>query len=159
MSQVLYKLNENLKLQLTIYEEFNTLEREKQKALIENNLHEIELITAQQETLLLSASRLEKERLLWIEPIGHELRKAPEELTLAELAEHFPVLEEVRLELDRVVGQLHEILEINTQLLHQAMKIVNFTLGMLTNENKNTYTNPKHKENERTIQNLLDRRI
>ena len=160
MSEVLQNLNENLKQQVTLYEELNNLEQEKQKALIKNNLQEIELITARQEPLLLGASHLEKERLLWAEHIGRGLGKAPEDLTLAELAEHFPVLEGVRLDLDRVVGQLQEIHEINAQLLQQAMKVVEFTVGMLTHQEKNIYTRPSQKENEgnRNLH-LLDRRI
>lgn len=159
MSEALQNLNENLKRQVTLYEKLNDLEREKQKALIKNNLQEIELITDRQESLLLSASRLEKERLLWAEHIGRDFGKAPEDLTLAELAEHFPVLEGVRLDLDRAVGQLQEIHEINAQLLQQAMKVVEFTVGMLTYQEKNTYTHPKRKENEGTKLRLLDRRI
>ena len=159
MSEVLQNLNKNLKRQVALYEEFNAQERDKQKALLQNNLQEIEAITAREEQLLLEASRLEKERLLWAEHIGHDFGKAPEDLTLAELAEHFPVLEEVRLDLDRVVGSLQEIHEINAQLLQQAMKIVEFTMGMLTHQEKNTYGHPKHKENEGIKLHLLDRRV
>ena len=148
MSEVHQNLNDNLKRQVTLYKELNDLEREKQKALISNNLQEIELITARQEPLLLGASRLEKERLLWAKQIGRELGKAPEVLTLAELAEHFPVLEGVRQDLDRVVGQLQEIHAINTQLLQQAMKIVDYTVGLLTHQTSNTYSHPGQKEKE-----------
>ena len=159
MSEVLQNLNENLKQQVMLYEELHDLEQEKQKALIKNNLQQIELITTRQEPLLLGASRLEKERLLWAEHIGRDLGKAPEDLTLVELAEHFPVLEGVRLDLDRVVGQLQEIHAINTQLLQQAMRVVEFTVGMMTYQEKNTYTHPSHKENEETKLHLLDRSI
>lgn len=160
MSEVLQKLNENLKQQVRLYEKLNVLEQEKQKALLKNNLHEIELITAQQETLLLGANRLEKERLLWAEQIGHDLGKAPEDLTLAELVERFPILEEVRLDLDRVVGSLQEIHEINTQLLQQAMKIVDFTVGLLTHQESNTYTHPGRRENkDNKKRHLMDWRI
>ena len=160
MPEVLQNLNENLKRQVTLYEELNDLEREKQKALIKNDFQEIELITARQESLLLSASRLEKERLLWAEHIGRDLGKAPEDLTLAELAEHFPILEGVRLDLDRVVGLLQEIHGVNAQLLQQAMKVVEFTVGMLTHQEKNTYTHPSQREiGENSNLHLLDRRI
>ena len=148
MSEVLQNLHENLKQQVKLYEEFHTQERGKQKALLQNNLQEIEVITAREEHLLLEASRLEKERLLWAEHIGRDFRKAPEDLTLAELAEHFPVLEGVRLELDRVVGNLQEVQELNNQLLQQAMKIVEFTVGLLTHQQNNTYTHPGQRENE-----------
>ena len=160
MSEVLQYLNENLKQQITLYAELYELERDKQKALIKNNLQEIELITARQETIFMGASRLEKERLLWAEHIGRDFGKTPEELTLAELAERFPVLENVRLELDQVVGQLQEIHDINTQLLQQAVKVVEFTVSMLTHQEKNTYQRPSTKENEGTRNlHLLDRRI
>lgn len=159
MSEVLRNLNENLKRQVTLYEELNDLEQNKQKALIENNLQQIEAITAREEQLLHEASRLEKERLLWGEHIGRELGKAPEDLTLAELAEHFPLLERVRIDLDRVVGLLQEIHEINAQLLQQAMKVVEFTVGMLTHQEKNIYTHPSQKENGTRNLHLLDRRI
>jgi len=160
VSEVLQNLNENLKRQVALYEKFNAQERDKQKALLQNNLQEIEAITAREEQLLLEASRLEKERLLWAEHIGRDFGKAPEDLTLAELAEHFPVLEGVRLELDRVVGSLQEIHEINAQLLQQAMKVVEFTVGMFTHQERNTYTHPSRKENEGNGKlHLLDRRI
>jgi hypothetical protein len=160
VSEVLQSLNENLIRQVTLYEEFNNQEREKQKALLGNNLHEIETITAREEQLLIEASRLEKERLLWAKHIARDLEKAPEDLTLAELAVHFPVLERVRLDLDRVVSRLQEIHEINAQLLQQAMKVVEFTLGMFTHQERNTYTHPSCKENEGNAKlHLLDRRI
>ncbi|OLN33531.1 flagellar protein FlgN [Desulfosporosinus metallidurans] len=148
MSEVLYNLNENLKQQVKLYEEFNNLERDKQKALLESNLQEIEAITAQEELLMIEVSRLEKERFLWAEQIGRDLGKTPEDLTLAELAEYFPVLDGVRNDLDRVVGRLQKTHEINAQLLEQAMKIVEFTVGMLTYQEKNTYKHPNRKENE-----------
>ena len=60
MSEVLQNLNENLKQQVTLYEEFNAQERGKQKALLQNNLQEIEEITAREEQLMHEAGRLEK---------------------------------------------------------------------------------------------------
>jgi len=160
VSEVLENLNENLKRQVALYEEFNAQERNKQQALLQNNLKRIEEITAREEQLLHQASRLEKERLAWAEHIGRDLGKAPEDLTLLELAEHFPILEEVRLDLDRVVGSLQEIHQLNTQLLQQSMKIVEFTIGMLTHQERKTYTHPSRKENEVTVKlHLLDQRV
>ncbi|ODA42539.1 flagellar protein FlgN [Desulfosporosinus sp. BG] len=160
MSEVVQNLNENLKSQVSLYEKLNSLERDKQKALIKNDIAEIENITVQQERLLIEVSLLEKERLLWAEAIGDELGKAPQDLTLAELVGHFPVLESVRLDLDNVVGRLREIHATNTKLLQQAMKIVEFTVGLLTHQEQNTYTHPKRKEQEENRRlHLLDWRI
>lgn len=161
MSEILQKLEDNLKRQVALYDELNALEGHKQKAIIKSNLQELEAITVREEQLLIEASRLEKERLLWAKQIGHDLGKAPEDLTLAELAEHYPILQEVRLDLDRAVGALQGIHEINTQLLQQAMKVVEFTVGMLTHQEKNTYHHPTNlKEDESSPKlHLLDRRV
>jgi len=160
VTEVIRSLDDNLRQQVAHYDELYSLERDKQKALIENNLQEIERITVREEQLFLQASRLEKERLLWAEQIGRELGIAPEDLTLAELAEYFPELEGVRLDLDQVVGRLQKIHKINTQLLQQAMKVVEFTMGMFTHQERNTYTHPTRKENEKNEKpHLLEWRI
>ncbi|MDR3587739.1 MAG: flagellar protein FlgN [Desulfosporosinus sp.] len=160
MSDVWQNLSDNLKRQVALYEEFIEREKDKQQALIANNLPEIEDITAREEQLILKASGLEKERLLWTEHIGRELGKAPEDLTLAALADHFPRLEEVRQKLEQVVGRLQELHKTNALLLRQAMKVVDFTLGMLTHQASNTYAHPRRKENDGYGKlHLLDRRI
>lgn len=160
MTEVLTNLNYNLKQQVSLYGKLLSIEERKQKALLANDLQEIDTITGLEEQLFLEASNLEKERLLWAEQIGRDLGKAPEDLTLAELAEHFPVLQEVRLELDQVVGNLKEIHELNSQLLQQAMKVVDFTIGMLTHQEKSTYTHPgKQNYTENGKLHFLDRRI
>ncbi len=160
MSEALRNLNENLKEQVEIYHETLNLEELKQKALIKNNLPEIESITAQEESLIIKVNRLEKQRLLWAEQIGRELGRVPEDLTLAELVENFPVLEDVRLDLDRVVERLQEIHTINSQLLEQAMKIVDYTVGLLTHQESNTYAVPGQRENEeKKKRQLMDWRV
>jgi len=160
MSEALQNLNENLRGQVELYNEALTLEEHKRQALIKNNLQEIESITVQEELLIIKVNRLEKERLLWAQQIGQELGKKPEDLTLIELVEHFPVLEEVCLNLDRVVAQLKEIHEINSQLLQQAMKIVDYSLGLMTHQESSTYTYPGQRENEvNKKRHLMDWRI
>jgi len=160
VSEALRNLNENLKEQVEIYHETLNLEELKQKALIKNNLQEIESITAKEESLIIKVNRLEKQRLLWAEQIGRELGRVPEDLTLAELVENFPVLEDVRLDLDRVVERLQEIHTINSQLLEQAMKIVDYTVGLLTHQESNTYAVPGKRENEeKKKRQLMDWRV
>ena len=90
MSDVLQNLADNLMRQVVLLEEFIHQEKDKQKALIKNNLPQIDAITAQEERLILQANGLEKERLLWTAAIGREHGKTAEDLTLAKLAEYFP---------------------------------------------------------------------
>jgi flagellar biosynthesis/type III secretory pathway chaperone len=160
VSQVLQNLEDNLKRQVALYQQLNDLEKDKQKALVENNLKEIETITFKEEKLVFEANHLERERLLWAKQIGSELGKRAEDLTLAELAEHYPVLEGVRKDLDDVVDHLQNIHRTNTQLLQQAIKIVDLTVGMLTQHEKSTYTHPSQQESQGIGKlHLLDRRI
>ncbi|MFZ3102710.1 MAG: flagellar protein FlgN [Desulfitobacteriaceae bacterium] len=160
MADQLQNLNDNLKIQARIYAELNELARQKQQALTSNNLHNLEAVTVQEEQLLLEAARLEKERLMWAEQIGLELGKASEDLTLTELAEHYPELREVQIELDNVIMQLRQAHEINTQLLQQALKVVDFTVGLMTQEQATTYNHPGRKEiNTASRAHLLDRSV
>ncbi|MHB8073688.1 flagellar protein FlgN [Desulfosporosinus fructosivorans] len=160
MSEAFQNVNENLRRQVELYNELLTLEGHKKKALIQNDLQEIESITAKEESFIIKVNRLEKERLLWAEQIGRELGKSPEDLTLAEMEAHYPALEEVRLDLDRVVAQLRAIHETNSQLLQQAMKIVDYTVGLLTHQESNTYTYPGQREKEENKKRqLMDWRI
>jgi len=160
VSETLQNLNNNLREQVILYNALLTLEGHKKEALIENNIQEIEVITAQEESFIIKVNRLEKERLLWAEQIGRELGKPPEDLTLVELAEHFPALEEVSLDIDRVVAQLQVIHESNAHLLQQAMKIVDFTVGLLTHQESNTYTYPRQRgKDDNKKRQLMDWRI
>ncbi|MHB8125591.1 MAG: flagellar protein FlgN [Desulfitobacteriaceae bacterium] len=160
MADNLQNLNDNLRLQAGVYAALNRFAEQKQQALIKNNLVELEAITVREEQLLLEASRLEKERLLWAEQIGLEMGKPPEDLTLSELAEHFPELREVQIELDNVVKQLSESHELNTQLLQQALKIVNLTASLMTQQEDTTYSNPQRKDiTSRSRIHLLDRSV
>jgi hypothetical protein len=135
------------------------LERIKQENLIKSDLKGIEGITVREEQLILEAGCLEKDRLLWTNKIAYELGKEPNEITLAELENYFPVLQGVRSNLDRVIGQLREYHEINNKLLQQAMRMVEFTLGLFTLRESNTYTHPNRVDNENyRLLHLLDRR-
>lgn len=160
MGNIIQSLNENLKLQADIYTALYRFAEQKQQALINNNLVELEKITLGEEQLLLDASRLEKERQLWAEQIGQEMNKPPEELTLSELAEHFPELREVQKKLDSTVKELIRVHELNTQLLQQALKIIDLTSSLITQQEEMTYSNPQRKEIvTRSKTHILDRSV
>jgi flagellar biosynthesis/type III secretory pathway chaperone len=142
-------LNENLKSQARLYNELKELAEFKQQALVKNNLQELEAVTIREEQLLLEGARLEKERLLWAEQIAQIMGKPAEKITLTELAVRYPELQEVKVDLEKVLTGLKDVHEVNTQLLNQAIKIVDITLGMLTtNPSGNIYSRPGKKESD-----------
>lgn len=146
MEETLNRLNDNLERQAQLYRTLNELQELKKQALLQSNLPELEQITAREERILLEAARLEKERLLWADKIGQEMGKAAEELTLAELAERFPKLQAVRQELDQVIGELRNAHQLNSQLIGQALDIIDFTATLLTRQDQTTYSHPKRKD-------------
>lgn len=145
MEETLRNLNDNLSLQLKLYAELNNLAGLKKEALVQNKLQELDSITVREERLLFETARLEKERLRWAENIGKEMGKAPEDLTLAELAEHYPELQEVRDQLDGIIKELRDTHEINTKLINQALKVIDFTIGLMTGPDESTYNNLKRR--------------
>jgi hypothetical protein len=141
-------LENNLRQQIAFYRQLTELEQEKQKALVDNVIEKIESITAQEEKILLEVGQLEEERLYWADFFGRETNKNIEDITLADLSSSFPALQSVRLELESVIGELKSLHEVNTQLLENAVKLVNFTVRLLTNDRQATYSNPGDKANK-----------
>jgi len=141
-SEITESLEKNLYQQLDCYKRLMKLEEEKQQALIENAIGQIESVTAQEEKILLEVGRLEEERLYWAEFFAKEIGKKAEEINLSDLAEKFPKLETVGRELENQINYLKNVHEINTQLLKNAMNLVEFTLQLLTKEKQTTYSYP-----------------
>lgn len=155
---VIQPLKDNLSKQIEVYRGLKELADHMQDALVANNLQELEAVTVREEQLMMESSRLEKERLLWSDQMSQMTGKAAEELTLAELAVRYPELQNVKEELEIIIGDLMNVNELNTRLLEQAMSIVNFTVGMLTYQDKNTYRKPGIKNNQGST-GILDQKI
>ena len=153
------ELNENLQAQLSLYQEFNRLALLKKEALIHNKLQELDAVTLQEEQLLLQLGRIEEKRLDWIAQADQATVKNPEELTLAELTKTYPELSDVYTKLENTTAQLREIHNINSQLIDQALKTVNFTVNLLTPSETNIYKNPDQKETSTTKIHLIDQKI
>ncbi|WP_425806923.1 flagellar protein FlgN [Desulfitobacterium sp. Sab5] len=147
---VIKPLKDNLEKQVQIYSELKKLADIKQKALVANNLQELEAVTVREEQLLLEAAHVEKERLLWIDQMTQKEGKPADELTLSELADRYPELNDVKGKLETVVIDLQDVHDLNTQLLKQAMNVVNFTVGMLNHQDKSIYQKPGQRENKRS---------
>jgi len=145
VGEVLVNFETNLKKQISSYRKIVQLEKEKQQALVENKIQEIEAITAQEEKILLEVSRLEEERLHWAEFFALEIGKKSEDITLADLEAAYPKLQTVRRELDAVISVLKELHETNTKLLENAVNLLTFTIQSLTQERQTIYSNPVEK--------------
>lgn len=160
MTEFLNSLDNNLRKQLDYYQQLAELEKDKQQALVQNEIQEIDRITAQEEKILFEVSHLENERLNWAGFFAKETGKKAEEITLADLEQTYPQLAEVHRELETVITELRELHETNTKLLQNAVKLVNFTMQALTNEKQTTYTKPTNKDGQtQSTLNLFDKSI
>ncbi|MFA6808057.1 MAG: flagellar protein FlgN [Eubacteriales bacterium] len=145
MQNAVKELENNLRQQTGLYNDINSLEKKKQHALVFNEIREIEQITAQEEKIVLEIGNLEVKRLYWAEFFSKKLGKSMEEITLAEIVQHYPELGTVQAEIEGEVSKLRDIHETNTKLLQNAINMVNFTVRSITLEQKKTYSNPADK--------------
>ncbi|MGI5901748.1 MAG: flagellar protein FlgN [Desulfitobacteriia bacterium] len=141
----LLKFKENLSVQLKYLKELIELEQQKKRALTDNNIPEIELITAQEEKILLEITNLEENRLTSAEFFAQKIGKESKEITLSDIEAVYPELKPLRLELESAMGELKELNETNTNLLENAINLVNFTLQALTSDRQTTYSKPTDK--------------
>jgi len=161
VTEVIRSLEENLRKQIDCYRQLTRLEKEKQRALVNNIIEEIETITAQEEKILLEVARLEEERLYQAEFFAQKTGKKIEEITLADLVISFPVLDPVRKEFEDIITEIKSLHETNIKLLENAVSLVNFTISLLTTERQTTYGNPadKDKKARNATLNMLDRSV
>lgn len=153
------ELNANLLEQLILFKEFNRLALLKKDALIQNNLQELDAVTLQEEQLLLQLSVIEEKRLTLIAQVSETIGRDAVKLTLAELTQIYPELSSVYTELENIIEELRKVHNINTQLIDQALKTVNFTVNMLAPDDTNIYKNPEQKEASATKLHLIDKKI
>lgn len=146
MSEALNKFTQNLQKQIELYQTVKELEKAKQGVLVANNIKELDPITAQEEEILFQISKLEADRLHWIQFFSQEFGKSAGEITLANMVQRYPVLKDIGGELKQEMSEFRNLHEINTKMLQSAVNIVNFTIQSLTSKRKTTYTNPRNKE-------------
>jgi hypothetical protein len=148
VTEVLDKFTKNLQKQAELYQAVVELERAKQSALTDNNIKELEIITAKEEGILFQISKLEAERMHWAHFFSETLGKSADEITMADMIQCYPQLNDIRQALELVLTELRNLHEINTKMLKSAIDIINFTMQALTTERKTTYTNPKTNGNK-----------
>ena len=153
------ELNENLEAQLMLFKEFTRLGHLKKEALVHNNLQELDAVTLQEEKLLLQLGVIEENRLSWITLISETLGKNPLEVTLAELTKDYPELNNVYNKLEKTIEDLRQIHNLNSQLIDQALKTINFSINLFNPTEKNIYKNPEQKDVINPTVHLVDQKI
>lgn len=160
------QLLENLIEQTNQYKILLEKAREKQQAIIQNNLEAIESLNKEEEKLIKDISALESQRISNIENNPEIYGDDALSLTLEELKSRFPegvqaLIEKETKELMQVLGELRDTNSENADLLKQALRFVNVTINTITGaDESNNYSKDKKREGAQSkARNLLDRKI
>jgi len=140
VAEILKNIENNLKMQIELFEKLIELEKAKQQALVNNRIQVLEMVTAQEEKILLDVSRLEEERLYWADFFAQETGKKREDITLRDLETVHPVFKDIRAQLEKEIREIQFLKETNTKLLEHAIGLVNITINALTSTSKATYS-------------------
>ncbi len=144
------RLETNLQQQLILYKELRETAEKKQQALVANNIKELDAIVAREEVLIMQAAKLEKVRTAMAGEIARELHIPVEEVTLSRLTGEMPQLLPLQNEMEETIRNIQEKHALNTELLNQAMRIVEFSLNLFTRSDEKTYSRDLQKAEKET---------
>jgi flagellar biosynthesis/type III secretory pathway chaperone len=149
---------------VNVYKSILEISRQKNKSLIAAKTQEIEKLTREEEMLILHAGKLEGARIKLMQELAARYGVAGETLTLARLREiaepdTAKKLETIAGEFDTTLQELAPINSLNTELIQQALRYINFNINILTKSSaSNTYA-PQGQAEPGTSLRLVDRKI
>ena len=126
-----------LREQVEKYRALLEYSKKKQKILIANDIKTLEEILKEERKLIMQLTSLEHDRMLIVEKLSQAMEIDLADLKLTEIADKAPepFAEELRniyAELNDLIGELDRLNRENSELVEQALKIVNFNLDILT---------------------------
>ena len=138
MASLMEELISTLSQEKELYLDLLPIAEEKTKAIVANNLDELQEITSREQTAVGKISALERKRDEVIANMGIVLGRKPQELTLAELiriTEKQPkdqaVLAELKDALGTAVRKLADVNERNNVLIKHSLDMIQFNMNLL----------------------------
>ena len=138
MASLMEELISTLSQEKELYLALLPIAEEKTKAIVANNLEELQKITNREQETIDRVNALERKRGEVIENMGIVLGRKPQELTLTELiriTEKQPkdqaILAELKDGLGKTVKKLTELNERNRALIQQSLEMIEFNMNLL----------------------------
>ncbi|SMC39795.1 flagellar protein FlgN [Sporomusa malonica] len=133
---------------LEVYQALLKLSRKKRDILIEAKPQEIEMLTKQEEILIIEAGKLEIMRSTLTHELAAAIGLAPDETTMSTLIERADneTAGKLILVIDRfggITSELTKMNELNTQLIQQSLDLINFNINILSQSAAETTYAPK----------------
>ena len=146
--EVISRVEHNLKTQLAVYSELREMAVLKQQALVSNKIKELDALVTSEEVLIMQTARLEEERLELAQAIAEDLGVPMEEVTLSRLAVSYPQFSALQNQIEELILEIQDKNALNTELINQAMSIVEFSLNLLTRQQEQTYSRSVNKRDK-----------
>lgn len=159
------KLTNVLTELLSIYKAILILSQEKRKILIAAKARELEQITIKEEMLILQVGRLENLRQKVIAELGALYGLTADDSTLSslkEVAEEHTArqLDTLAEQFEKVLGELVPMNKLNTNLIRQALVLVNYNINILAQSTSSpTYAPEGQSKREGNSRNWIDRKV
>ena len=138
MASLMEELISTLSQEKDLYLALLPIAEEKTKAIVANDLEELQRITDKEQMTVDRVTALERKRAEVINNMGIVLGRKPEDLTLDELikvAEKQPKVQEELRELKDVLGKsvrrLADLNERNRVLIQQSLEMIEFNMNLL----------------------------
>lgn len=138
MASLMEELISTLSQEKDFYLALLPIAEEKTKAIVSNDLDELQRITDKEQEAVDHVNALERKRAEVIKNMGIVLGRKPEELTLAELikvADKQPkekeVLTELRDALGKAVKRLADLNERNKVLISHSLEMIEFNMNLI----------------------------
>ena len=138
MASLMEELISTLSQEKDLYLALLPIAEEKTKAIVANNLEDLQKITDKEQETVDRVTALERKRAEVINNMGIVLGRKPEELTLTELikvAEKQPKaqadLRELKDALGKSVRRLADLNERNRALIQQSLEMIEFNMNLL----------------------------
>lgn len=121
---------------LALYQELLGLSYQKQEVLVQRNVHELEKIMKQEESLLYQGTKLEKISKSMIKELAVINGLTEKESTLSHIKQAADPnlvgnLEKIEHQLHDVIQKITEVNGVNKKLVEQGLLIVNYSLNLL----------------------------
>jgi len=153
-----------LKEQLEGYSDLLELAKNKQGALLANDIKKLEEINKKEEGKIWELTKLENKRLMIIATLKETFGENLETLTLKEIAQKAPEpyqeeFEKIFVRLNEKIAQLSKINDQNSELIKQSLEIINFTLqAIVRSESEVTYGEQDRKTGQQASR-ILDTKV
>lgn len=148
-----------------IYIAILQLSRQKQEVLVSVRPQELEVITKQEEFLILQAGKIEKTRGELIKKLAATYNLDERELTFTKLVEIAEPdvgerLKAIAAELDQIMRDLAPVNQVNAEMIQRALGFINYSINILSHSSAGpTYAPQGQGGQAPQVRKLVDRKV